>query len=141
LTRPGEKLPRFPEETHGEAGSGLRPFVKIRDVIYNIPAHACHQNMISGTRNPQSLTPFSDDSFAKCITTSGGQLNHHPSGERKYSVRELACLQGFPIEHVFSMDGIGVATKQVGNAVPPPLGKIMFETIIKSLKETDGIRN
>ncbi len=136
---PGENLPKFPERTHGEAGSGLKPYVKIKDVVYNIPFSATHQNMIPVSRNPGLLTPFSANSFAKCITTGGGQNNHHPEGYRKYSVREMACLQGFPPDHHFHMHGIGVAMRQVGNAVPPTLGKPWFERVVKSLKETDGI--
>jgi DNA (cytosine-5)-methyltransferase 1 len=114
--------------------------VKIRDVINNIPSSATHQNMISVSKSPHLLIPFPDDSFAKCITTSGGQNNYHPSGRRRYNVREMACLQGFPTHHDFSTQGIVIATRQVGNAVPPTLCKPWFETIIKSLKETDGIQ-
>jgi DNA (cytosine-5)-methyltransferase 1 len=136
--RPGEKLPKFPAPTHGEPGSGLKPYVKIKDAINNIPQEATHQDMISDSRNPDTLTPFSEDSFAKCITTSGGQYNHHPSGERKYSVREMACLQGFPTNHAFSESGIGQAMRQVGNAVPPTLAKAWFEKVIESLRETDN---
>lgn len=131
-------MPKFPKATHGESGSGLKPYVKIRDVIYNIPRSAKNQNMLSESRKPYLLTPFSDDSFAKCITTSGGQFNHHPSGTRKYNVREMACLQGFPMNHVFNDTSLTVAMKQVGNAVPPTLGRPWFEGIIKSLIETDG---
>jgi DNA (cytosine-5)-methyltransferase 1 len=139
IERPGEKLPKFPEATHGDAGSGLKPYVKIRDVIYNIPPSATHQDMISESKTPELLIAFSGDSLAKCITTSGGQFNHHPSGWRKYNVREMACLQGFPTHHAFSTGNIGPAMKQIGNAVPPTLGKPWFEAIIKSLRETDGI--
>lgn len=134
-------MPKFPAPTHGEAGSGLRPYVQIRDAIYNIPMSATHQHMISESKKPYLLTPYSDRSFAKCITTTGGQFNHHPSGQRKYNLRELACLQSFPTHHVFSTRGIVVAMKQVGNAVPPRLAKAWFEEIIKSLKETDGVRD
>lgn len=93
--------------------------------------------MISETRNPESLAPFSPNRLAKCITTGGGQENHHPSGGRNYNVRELACLQGFPAHHAFSTGSIGDAKRQVGNAVPPTLGKIWYEKIIESLKVTD----
>jgi DNA (cytosine-5)-methyltransferase 1 len=136
---PGEKLPHFPAPTHGGPGSGLLPFVKIRDVIYSIPVTAPNQNMAFACKSPHLLQPYSDDSLAKCITTSGGQHNHHPSGTRYYNVRECACLQGFPAYHGFSTRRVGVAMRQVGNALPPPLGKSMFEPIVASLKETDGI--
>jgi DNA (cytosine-5)-methyltransferase 1 len=131
-------LPRFPKATHGETGSGLKPYIKIRDVIYNIPLSAKNQGMLSESRKPYLLSPFSDDSFAKCITTGGGQENHHPSGLRKYSIREMACLQGFPLDHAFNDKSITIAMRQVGNAVPPTLAKPWFEGIIKSLRVTDA---
>jgi DNA (cytosine-5)-methyltransferase 1 len=37
------------------------------------------------------------------------------------SVRELARSQGFPDSHVF-VGNIGDRYRQIGNAVPPPLG-------------------
>jgi DNA (cytosine-5)-methyltransferase 1 len=129
-------LPKFPEPTHGDVGSGLKPFVKIRDAITNIPRHATLQSLMSQSRNPRLLTPYSADTFAKTITCGGGQKNYHPSGGRHYNARELASLQGFPPHHHFAPT-IQLAKRQIGNAVPPPLGKLMFESVIKSLQETD----
>ena len=95
--------------------------------------------MRSECRTPELLKRFDGNTFAKCITTGGGQHNHHPGGGRKYNIRELACLQCFPLSHHFTTDGIGEATKQVGNAVPPPLAEAIFKEVVASLKETDGI--
>jgi DNA (cytosine-5)-methyltransferase 1 len=69
------------------------------------------------------------------MTTSGGQ-NYHPSGERDFTLREYAGLQGFPPCHVFTGSYI---KKQIGNAVPPCVAKVLFNSIKKQLNEADGI--
>ena len=133
-------MPRFPKPTHGDVGFGLKPYVKVGEAIANIPTWATNQAEMSLPRKPELLQAFSPDSFAKCISTTGGQHNNHFSGTRNYNARELARLQSFPDDHVFS-SGIGPAKKEIGNAVPPKLCKPWFETIIKSLRETDGIES
>ena len=71
----------------------------------------------------------------RAMTTSGGQ-NYHPTGKRDFTHREYAALQGFPPNHVF--EGCGVK-RQIGNAVPPCVAKVLFESIKKQLDEADGI--
>ena len=51
--------------------------------------------------------------------TCGGSPNDRPSGTRGFTIRELACLQIFPLEHRF---GRG-KKKPIGNAVPPIVAK------------------
>jgi len=69
------------------------------------------------------------------MTTSGGQ-NYHPSGTRDFTLREYASLQGFPLNHVFRGTGV---KKQIGNAVPPCVAKVLFESIKRDLDKADGI--
>lgn len=71
----------------------------------------------------------------RAMTCSGGQ-NYHPSGLRDFTIREYASLQGFPLNHRF----IGsYVKKQIGNAVPPSVAKILFEGIKSALDKADGI--
>ena len=66
--------------------------------------------------------------------------NYHPSGKRNYTIRELASLQTFPIIHSFAgARGVTAARHQIGNAVPPVLARALFRTIVRSLKESDGV--
>ena len=75
------------------------------------------------------------DALLKCMTTNGqGQV--HPSGKRAFTNREWACLQGFPLEHVFGKKEV---KKQIGNAVPPIFAKALMEHIKKSLMKADGV--
>lgn len=69
-----------------------------------------------------------------CITTAGSP-DPHPDGNRCFTDRELACLQGFPLEHVFA----GTKKKmQIGNSFPPLVAKVFFSCILRQLEETDG---
>lgn len=75
------------------------------------------------------------------VTRSGYRDFIHPYKHRMLTVRELACLQTFPIEWEFTgvrLDSYSSKRKttmtqfgQVGNAVPPELAK----TVAKSLLE------
>lgn len=56
-------------------------------------------------------------------------------GNRDFTLREYACLQGFPLEHKFGRIRV---KKQIGNAVPPSIAKVLFEEIKKSLLKADG---
>lgn len=93
------------------------------------------------SRKPETLLPFSDDIFAKTLTTNGGQGNTHPEGGRHYSIRELACLQRFPDSYKFANERIVELKKMVGNAVPPVLAEVWFKEIVKSLRESDQASN
>jgi DNA (cytosine-5)-methyltransferase 1 len=69
------------------------------------------------------------------MTTHGGQ-NYHPSGKRDFTLREYAALQGFPPNHVFAGSYV---KKQIGNAVPPCVAKVLFESIKQQLDTVDGV--
>jgi DNA (cytosine-5)-methyltransferase 1 len=71
------------------------------------------------------------------ITCSGGAGNYHPSGKRDFTLREFACLQGFPLEHKFAGNAV---KRQIGNAVPPCAAKAFYEEIVKHLKMVDGVQ-
>jgi DNA (cytosine-5)-methyltransferase 1 len=77
--------------------------------------------------------PFDPHSLAKTVTCGGGEGNYHPSGLRRYTNREFACLQTFPIDFQFYCN----VKKQIGNAVPPKLAQAIYQAIVKSLQETD----
>lgn len=47
---------------------------------------------------------------------------HHPGNHRRMTVRELATVQSFPLDFVFSGNNSS-AYRQIGNAVPPLLGQ------------------
>jgi DNA (cytosine-5)-methyltransferase 1 len=58
----------------------------------------------------------------------------HPEQNRVVSVRECARSQGFP-DHFKFYGNIMDKHRQVGNAVPPPLGKAIGLEIKKALSK------
>ena len=70
------------------------------------------------------------------FTICAGNTYYHPTGKRSFTLRELACLQGFPLEHQFDPRRARI---QIGNAVPPNVAKVFFEHIKKHLLRVDGL--
>lgn len=74
------------------------------------------------------------------VTRSGYRDFIHPYEDRMLTVRELACLQTFPVEYEFkgtrldsySSNRVVTMTQfgQVGNAVPPLLAQTIAEELI-----------
>jgi len=58
----------------------------------------------------------------------------HPFQDRGLSVREAARLQSFPDDYYFEGSLMHIQ-QQIGNAVPPLLGKAIFEQIIRTQEE------
>ena len=73
----------------------------------------------------------------QCTGIGNGRFGH-PSQDRAISVREAALLQTFPTDYKFFKDekniSLTVASRYVGNAVPPRLGEIIAYSIIEHLK-------
>lgn len=132
---PGEALPEYPTPTHSSdpQHTGLRPLSTINKAIRNIPPDAADQDLAK-VMNTSAGPPYNGNRQTNCITTSGGGV-YHPSG-RKFTHREIACLNGFPLEHRFCGKG---TKKQIGNAVPPMVGKIFLEAIRKALEMADSL--
>ncbi|KAL9599634.1 MAG: hypothetical protein Q9219_003718 [cf. Caloplaca sp. 3 TL-2023] len=135
LPSPGEPLPPFPQPTHSEDPSttGLLPWKTINAAIQSISPSATDND--TSTCIPRSEPPYSGERLANTLTCTVGGLVH-PSGERDFTVRELAALQGFPDEHVFGLMG---AKRQIGNAVPPIVGRKVLESVVEALEREDGV--
>lgn len=68
------------------------------------------------------------------VKENHGGVNIHPILNRAMSPRELAALQSFPDDFIF-YGSKKWQLVQIGNAVPPLLGKAVGLAVIKSLKE------
>ena len=104
----------------------------INQAITDIPEEWANQDVDDMAARNEA--PYCGDKVANCITTSGGENTTHPSGTRSFTHRELACLQGFPLEHKF---GTMEVRKQIGNAVAPIVGKAVLSEIVRTLNKTD----
>ena len=69
----------------------------------------------------------------RCISYSNGRFGH-PEQDRAISVREAACLQTFPHDFLFEGSLTSMA-RQIGNAVPVRLAKIIGQHVTEHLKE------
>ena len=74
----------------------------------------------------QSLRIANWDTPSDTITATGTEI--HPNKKRRISVREAAILQTFPDNFVFE-GALGSMYKQIGNAVPVDLAKLVAKKI------------
>jgi DNA (cytosine-5)-methyltransferase 1 len=76
---------------------------------------------------------------ARCRTPSCGRYAH-PEQDRGLSVREAALLQGFPPD--FYIEGpFDDKFKQIGNAVPPSIAKLLAEHMYNQLLTEESRQN
>ncbi|RDL36530.1 uncharacterized protein BP5553_05882 [Venustampulla echinocandica] len=137
---PGEILPRMPAATHADPRfplNGLKPYATVNEALATIPLNAEDHDLDRAKfALDKCKDPYDGDNILpRAMTTSGGQ-NYHPGGKRDFTLREYAVLQGFPPAHVFKGKYI---KKQIGNAVPPLVAKVLFESVKQQLEEADGV--
>ncbi|KAI1755716.1 S-adenosyl-L-methionine-dependent methyltransferase [Xylaria castorea] len=142
---PGEALPPFPMPTNAETGGELPAPVTLRDVLRktrgsrrNDPLHDV-ELMLHKARNSLKFprAPYDDRCQIGTVTTSGSEWAH-PSGQRNFTLRELAFIQGFPRSHKF----FGTRTqinRQIGNAFPPVVVEILYRHLRKWLLRQDRV--
>lgn len=80
----------------------------------------------------QSLRISNWDTPSDTITASTPEI--HPNKQRRLSVRECAIIQSFPDDFIF-YGSLSSQHRQVGNAVPPLLAKLIADNIKKELYE------
>ncbi|KAJ5050706.1 uncharacterized protein L3040_002581 [Drepanopeziza brunnea f. sp. 'multigermtubi'] len=145
---PGETLPQVPAYTHSEDGSRssrsssrsdgpLQPLNTVAAVLQSIPRgapnHDVHAVRDMGKGRWDARTTIST------LCCDGGTKGY-PDGSRGLTLRELAALQSFPHDHAFRG---AYVKKQIGNAVPPLVARVLFMAVVSHLEERDraeGIR-
>lgn len=115
---------------------GTRHTEHVIDVISQVPEGGNHKDLPPGVGDSRKFneawTRYHSKKPSKTIDT--GHRNHfHYKWNRVPTVRENARLQSFPDTFVF-LGNKTEQNKQVGNAVPPLLGKAIANQIIKYLK-------
>ena len=118
---------------------GTKHTKHVIDVISQVPEGGNHKDLPPGVGDSRKFneawTRYHSEKPSKTIDT--GHRNHfHYKWNRVPTVRENARLQSFPDNFIF----YGNKTqqyRQVGNAVPPLLGKVLAEQLKKYLNNED----
>ena len=86
--------------------------------------------------SPKFFRRFAYGEINGTITASAQPENcgiTHPIYNRRYTVREIARIQSFPDNYIFSAIPLQSRYKVIGNAVPPILGWVIGKTLISHL--------
>ena len=121
-------LPNLPQKTHGK-GTYLEDYVTTRHTIGFLLDQKDDPNLknmnVKTTRvkeGQHGLVRLDPNGLSPSIRSNSLQPLHYLETENRcISVREAACIQGFPIDYEFH-GSINSQYKQVGNAVPIELG-------------------
>lgn len=97
-----------------------------------LPCHEHHNGHkdVYGRIDPKKPAPTMT---AGCSNPSKGRFVH-PSQHHGITMRQAARIQSFPDEFEF-LGGLMAAGKQIGNAVPVHLGKVLIEHLLPLLLE------
>lgn len=126
----------YPKQTHSEKGeNGLKKWVTVGDAMKNIPDPDQPNNVLNHTYSLFKLKfngylgnrKINPDKPAPTVTARGDDKGgvvvlHHPNNKRRMTCRELATVQSFPLDYEFCGNRSSIY-RQIGNAVPPLLGK------------------
>src|SRR5690606_11717615 len=142
LFSPGEALPPFPSPTHQDYFSksprlDLKPTVTLHQALSTITRDSTDNRPNHIWQPDEYKQPYDRHRpFKNAIRAGGGEYDVYPDGTRKFTVRELACIQGFPNEYQF----LGTLTDKrriIGNAVPPPLSAALMGWLREWMERVD----
>lgn len=127
--RHGEALISAFENTPANGGSR-------KDSGRVLPCHREHDGHkdVYGRIDPRQPAPTMTTA---CINPSKGRFVH-PTEHHGITVRQAARIQTFPDDFVFH-GGLTAAGRQIGNAVPVALGKVLIEHLKPLLSGTEEI--
>lgn len=130
----------YPFPTHNKSGdNGLKKWVSVGEAIKNIPdpdqpnsvlnhIYSKFKLKFNGYLGNRAIDP---NKPAPTVTARGDDKGgvvvlHHTNNQRRMTCRELATVQSFPLDFEFVGNRSSVY-RQIGNAVPPLLGKAIAE--------------
>ena len=130
----------YPAPTHNENGTdGLKNWVSVGEAMKDIPDPDQPNTVLNHTYSKFKLKfngyignrAIDPNKPAPTVTARGDDRGgvvvlHHPSNQRRMTCRELAAVQSFPLDYEFKGNRSSIY-RQIGNAVPPLLGKAIAE--------------
>ena len=134
----------YPEPTYDKDGAnGLPKWVTVSDAFAGIPdpdqpndlpnhVYSKYKMDFNGYIGHRRTDP---DKPSPTVTARGDDkggvvILPHPNGKRRMTCREVATIQSFPLDYCFIGNRSSVY-RQIGNAVPPLLGKVIAEVFNK----------
>jgi len=130
----------------------LLPWVTVRDALQHVPEPLDKHGIIDhifrdGARTYPGHTGSHIDWPAKTIKAGdhgvpGGEnmLRYENGNVRYFTVHEAKLLQTFPSDFVISGPW-GEALRQIGNAVPVRLARILGQSVIEALEQSNHSKN
>lgn len=114
----------------------------------DIPHHPNHWTMrpLSKRFSPdlvskgRSLIRLNWDKPSRTVAYGHREIHVHPSGLRRLSIYEAMLLQGFPENYQLS-GNLSEQVTQVSNAVPPPLARILADSIKTAINLDLPVKN
>lgn len=141
--------PIFSPDNYATLGEGIKRFMSIpenKQINHIFTRHSDKMiEQIKALPEGQSLYGNYSDAWKKSpwdkpsctVKENHGGVNIHPKLPRVLTPRELAALQSFPDDFIFKGSKKWQLV-QIGNAVPPLLGKAIGIAIMKSIKNKNG---
>ena len=138
--------PIYNESNYKTVGDAIEKYMNVgnnKDINHIITVHSPEMaNRLKDIPIGKSLYGNYSDAWKKVdwnkpsctVKENHGGVNVHPILNRVMTPRELAALQSFPDDFIFKGSKKWQLI-QIGNAVPPLLGKAVGLAIIKGLKE------
>ena len=130
----------YPEPTHSKDGkNGLPKWRSVGELMATIPDPDQPNDLKNHEYSKYKLNfngylghrPLDPEKPAPTVTARGDNkggvvILPHPVAARRMSCRELAAVQSFPLDYEFCGNRSSIY-RQIGNAVPPLLGKAVAE--------------
>lgn len=134
-----------------QPADGLAPWQTVRDAIAALPTPIKRANRVDKKNNQHILIPGARtyaghtgsvwDYPAKTLKAGvhgvpGGEnmLAYGNGKVRYFTIREAACLQGFPTNYLFEGAWVEVM-RQIGNAVPVMVAETMAKSVMALLRQ------
>jgi DNA (cytosine-5)-methyltransferase 1 len=90
--------------------------------------------LVQGTSRGRSFRTIAWNQPSPTIAYGNREVHVHPNGRRRLSVYEAMLLQGFPPAYEL-VGTLSAQINQVSEAVPPPLGRAIAESVKQALAQ------
>lgn len=127
-----KKLPAPTYWTRGLDRSAIKPHLNHWCMTPKSKNFMTPGALVPGTARGRSFRTLDWEQPSPTIAYGHREVHVHPDGKRRLSVYEALLLQGFPPEYEL-VGSLSAQITQVSEAVPPPLGNAIAQSIKEAL--------